>query len=221
MKYITITSKHHDGFAMFDSKVSDYDIVDRDALRQGRAEDAGRRVPEAGHQAVLLPLAARLASSRLLPARPDGHASPAAPTRATGTATSTTWTRSCGELLTNYGDDRRDLVRRLVGQAGGRLAARPKTYELDPRPAARRARSAATTTGSRSPARTSRCSRRTCRARTPRASTTRPSSATLPLETCDTINDSWGYNMNDGNFKSTKQIMHYLVPRPGTTPTCC
>src|ERR1044072_5285294 len=24
MKYITITSKHHDGFAMFDSKVSDY-----------------------------------------------------------------------------------------------------------------------------------------------------------------------------------------------------
>ncbi|MFN8009736.1 MAG: alpha-L-fucosidase, partial [Terriglobia bacterium] len=29
MKYITITSKHHDGFAMYDSKVSDYDIVDR------------------------------------------------------------------------------------------------------------------------------------------------------------------------------------------------
>ena len=26
MKYITITSKHHDGFAMFDSKISDYDI---------------------------------------------------------------------------------------------------------------------------------------------------------------------------------------------------
>jgi len=29
MKYITFTSKHHDGFAMFDSKVSDYDVVDR------------------------------------------------------------------------------------------------------------------------------------------------------------------------------------------------
>jgi len=28
MKYIVITSKHHDGFAMFDSKVTDYDIVD-------------------------------------------------------------------------------------------------------------------------------------------------------------------------------------------------
>ena len=29
MKYITITSKHHDGFAMFDSKVSDYNVVAR------------------------------------------------------------------------------------------------------------------------------------------------------------------------------------------------
>jgi len=29
MKYIVITSKHHDGFALFDSKVSDWDVVDR------------------------------------------------------------------------------------------------------------------------------------------------------------------------------------------------
>ena len=27
MKYIVITSKHHDGFAMFDSKASDWNIV--------------------------------------------------------------------------------------------------------------------------------------------------------------------------------------------------
>jgi alpha-L-fucosidase len=38
MKYIIITSKHHDGFALFDSKVSPYDIVDatpykRDAIK--------------------------------------------------------------------------------------------------------------------------------------------------------------------------------------------
>ncbi|HEY1679809.1 MAG TPA: alpha-L-fucosidase, partial [Candidatus Sulfotelmatobacter sp.] len=29
MKYITITSRHHDGFAMFDSKISDWNIVAR------------------------------------------------------------------------------------------------------------------------------------------------------------------------------------------------
>jgi alpha-L-fucosidase len=28
MKYVVITSKHHDGFAMYDSKVSEYDIMD-------------------------------------------------------------------------------------------------------------------------------------------------------------------------------------------------
>ena len=32
MKYITITSRHHDGFAMFDSKVSDWNIVAAYAL---------------------------------------------------------------------------------------------------------------------------------------------------------------------------------------------
>lgn len=39
MKYIIITSKHHDGFAMFDSAVSDFDIIDatpfgRDPLKE-------------------------------------------------------------------------------------------------------------------------------------------------------------------------------------------
>jgi alpha-L-fucosidase len=28
MKYITITAKHHDGFSMYDSKMTDYDIID-------------------------------------------------------------------------------------------------------------------------------------------------------------------------------------------------
>jgi alpha-L-fucosidase len=39
MKYMVITSKHHDGFALFDSKVSRYDVVDatpfkRDILKE-------------------------------------------------------------------------------------------------------------------------------------------------------------------------------------------
>ena len=34
MKYIVITSKHHDGFSMFDSKTSPYDIVDRTPYRK-------------------------------------------------------------------------------------------------------------------------------------------------------------------------------------------
>ena len=33
----------------------------------------------------------------------------------------------------------------------------------------------------------------------------------LPLETCETMNNSWGYNITDNNYKSVKTIIHYLV----------
>jgi alpha-L-fucosidase len=37
----------------------------------------------------------------------------------------------------------------------------------------------------------------------------------LPLETCDTLNGSWGYNAGDKNFKSVKECVHYLVRAAG------
>lgn len=37
----------------------------------------------------------------------------------------------------------------------------------------------------------------------------------LPLETCDTINRAWGYNAKDKRFKSTKELMAYLVRAAG------
>jgi alpha-L-fucosidase len=37
----------------------------------------------------------------------------------------------------------------------------------------------------------------------------------LPLETCETINGAWGYNVNDKRFKSAKDLIHYLVKAAG------
>jgi alpha-L-fucosidase len=37
----------------------------------------------------------------------------------------------------------------------------------------------------------------------------------LPLETCETINNSWGFNINDNHYKTVKQIIHYLVNAAG------
>ncbi len=37
----------------------------------------------------------------------------------------------------------------------------------------------------------------------------------LPLETCETMNDSWGFNIKDNNYKSVKQLVHYLVNAAG------
>ena len=34
VKYLVITSKHHDGFSLWDSKVSDYDIIDRTPFKR-------------------------------------------------------------------------------------------------------------------------------------------------------------------------------------------
>jgi alpha-L-fucosidase len=33
----------------------------------------------------------------------------------------------------------------------------------------------------------------------------------LPLETCETMNDSWGYNMTDRKYKSVPALVHYMV----------
>src|SRR5262245_33515717 len=49
MKYLTITSKHHDGFAMFKSQVSKYNVVDatpfkRDPLKELQAACARRGI---------------------------------------------------------------------------------------------------------------------------------------------------------------------------------
>jgi len=49
MKYIIITSKHHDGFANFDSKVSQYDIVDATPYHK----DAIKALASAAHKAGL------------------------------------------------------------------------------------------------------------------------------------------------------------------------
>lgn len=37
----------------------------------------------------------------------------------------------------------------------------------------------------------------------------------LPVETCETMNNSWGFNITDYSYKSVKQLIHYLVKAAG------
>lgn len=37
----------------------------------------------------------------------------------------------------------------------------------------------------------------------------------MPVETCETMNDSWGFNITDNNYKSTKTLVQYLVKAAG------
>ncbi len=163
MKYITITSKHHDGFAMFGTKQSDWNIVDAHALQERRAEDAGRRMPPPGHQAVLLPLATGLAQSGLFSARPHRARRGPARERRLVNRYLDYMDAQLRELLTDYGEIGGIWFDGMVGQARRRLAPgedlQARFTSLQP----------AALIGSNHhdcpfPARISRCSRRTCRA---------------------------------------------------------
>ncbi|MEQ8336017.1 MAG: alpha-L-fucosidase [Cyclobacteriaceae bacterium] len=48
MKYIVLTSKHHDGFCMWDSKVTDYDIVDATSFKRDVVKELADACREAG-----------------------------------------------------------------------------------------------------------------------------------------------------------------------------
>jgi alpha-L-fucosidase len=37
----------------------------------------------------------------------------------------------------------------------------------------------------------------------------------LPLETCETMNDSWGFNITDRNYKSSHRLIQYMVNAAG------
>jgi alpha-L-fucosidase len=39
--------------------------------------------------------------------------------------------------------------------------------------------------------------------------------SSLPLETCETINNSWGFNITDLHYKSTKELIRLLVKDAG------
>lgn len=38
---------------------------------------------------------------------------------------------------------------------------------------------------------------------------------TVPLEVCETINGSWGFNLQDRKHKSEKELIHYLIKAAG------
>ena len=48
MKYIVITSKHHDGFCIWDSDVSDYDIIDRTPFKRDILQELSTACKEQG-----------------------------------------------------------------------------------------------------------------------------------------------------------------------------
>src|SRR5262245_19283942 len=212
MKYITITSKHHDGFAMFDSKVSDYNIVARTPYRKDVLKALAEECRRQG-------LKLSFYYSRLAwhPADyfPRGRTGADA-----GRADQGSWPKyieymnaQLRELLTGYGEiggiwfdgwwdrpaadwqlDRTyALIHQLQPQAlvGANHHRRPfpgeafQMFEKD-------------LPGGKT------------------AEFNKDSEiGDLPLETCETMNGAWGFNITDRRYKSTRDLVRYLARAAG------
>jgi len=212
MKYITITSKHHDGFAMFDSRLSDWNVVARTLYGK---DVIGMLAAECHKQGIKL----FLYHSQL-----DWHSPDYFPRGSTGLKTGRPETGNWDaylnfmdgqlrELLTNYGEIGGVWLDGMWDKpdADWHLA---RTYallhQLQPQ----------ALVGSNHhknpfPAKTFKCSKRICRAVIRRASTPEQSVSALPLETAETMNDSWGFRITDDHYKSTGDLIRYLVRAAG------
>lgn len=212
MKYITFTSRHHDGFAMWDSKVSDWNIVKRTPY--GR--DVVRQLADECHrQGIRL----FLYYSHLDWHHPDYY-----PRGVTGQHSrrpdSGDWYRyldfidaQLTELLTGYGEiagiwfdgwwDRPDADWRLE-----------KTYRLihDLQP---RALIGNNHHRRPFPGEDFQMYERDLPGHNTAGFSATAELGDLPLETCDTLNGSWGYSITDRNYKSPRDVIRYLVRSAG------
>ncbi|MEP7336471.1 MAG: alpha-L-fucosidase [Acidobacteriota bacterium] len=211
MKYITITSRHHDGFAMFDSKISDWNIVQRTPYKKDVMKALAEECQKQGIKLFFY-------YSQLDWHHPDYF--PRGRTgRTAGRPESGEWPHyidymdaQLKELLTNYGSiggiwfdgmwDKPDADWRLsqtynlihslqpsalVGSNHHKAPIPGEDFQMFEKdlPGANTSGFNTTEIGS------------------------------IPLETCETINGAWGFNASDKKFKSTKDLIHYLVRAAG------
>ena len=212
MKYITITSKHHDGFAMWGTKQNKWNIVDATPYKKDVLKMLAEECRKQGIKLFFYHSQLDWHSPDYYPRGRTGHG--------LGRPQSGDFDKyldfmdaQLEELLTGYGPvagiwfdgwwDRKDqdwrldrtysLIHRLQPAAliGNNHHVKPfpgedfQMFEKD----------------------------------LPGHNTTGFSGdseiGNLPLETCDTINGAWGYNKTDKRFKSTRQLIHYLVRAAG------
>ena len=223
MKYITITSRHHDGFSMFDSKISDYDIIDSSPYKRDILKMLAEECKKEG---IKLFFYYSLLDWHNDDYFPRGRTGNDIPGRKEGK-----WEDyidfmkvQLTELLTNYGeiggiwldghwdqkewdgkkfgnlkvdwhyDELYSLIHKLQPQAlignnhhiGVIDGEDFQMFEKD--------LPGGNTTGWGTP---------------------ENQIGNLPLEVCETINGSWGFNLKDRKHKSDKDLIHYLIKSAG------
>ena len=212
VRYITITSRHHDGFSMFATKATPYNIVDWTPFKRDPMKELAEECRRQGIKLFFYYSQLDWHHPDYFPRGGTGKAS-GRPERGDWSRYIAFMNQQLTELLTNYGPiggiwfdgmwDKPDadwhlaetyaLIHRLQPAAlivpnhhGAPLAGEDvQTFEQD-LPGANTAGFNTTTIG------------------------------TLPLETSLTMNGSWGFNITDTHWKSVTEIISYLVRAAGS-----
>jgi alpha-L-fucosidase len=212
MKYITITSKHHDGFAMWGTKQSDWDIVDRTPYHHDALKMLADECHKQGVKLFFYHSQLDWHNPNYFPLGRTG--------RTTGRPEGGEWFKyldymdnQLRELLTGYGDvggiwfdgmwDKPDADWRIAKTYSLIHSLQPaalvgSNHHLKPFDGEDFQMFEKDLPGGRNS-----------------DFNAKSEIGNLPLETCDTINGAWGYNSNDKRFKSSTQLIQYLVKAAG------
>src|SRR3984893_11552404 len=212
MKYITITSKHHDGFGMWGSKQSDWNIVDRTPYHKDVLKMLADECHRQGIKLFFYHSQLDWHNPNYFPLGHTGH-SAGRPEGGDFNRYLQFMDAELTELLTNYGDvagiwfdgmwDKPDADWQLQRTYG-------LIHKLQP---------AALVGSNHHHAPFDGEDFQMFEKDLPGANTAgfnQTSISQLPLETCETVNGAWGYNQKDKRFKSVPELIHYLVRAAGS-----
>lgn len=211
-KYICITSRHHDGFSMFDTKYSDYDIVDATPFKRDVIKELAEECRKQGIRLHLYYSHLDWTREDYYPLGNTGHG--------TGRTSHGEWAtyyqfmnHQLTELLTNYGPIGAIWFDGMWDQPDGFDWKLEEQYKLIHK---------------LQPA----CLIGNNHHKTPylgedfqmferdlpgenKAGLSGQSVSALPLETCETMNGMWGYKIKDQNYKSVTDLVRLLVRAAG------
>lgn len=211
MKYITFTSRHHDGFSMFDTKASAYNIVEATPYKKDPIKELAAACRQEG-------LKLNIYYSLLDWGRKDyGFGKKIV----NGKPEDTDWDSyirfmktQLAELVTNYGDVVAgiwfdgDWERKNADWQYEEIYAH--IHKLRPDIMISNNHHAALKAGEDYQA-----FEKDLPGSDSHGWGAGEVNTTVPLETCETINGSWGFNINDKSYKSVKAIIQYLVKAAG------